>query len=319
MSQNDPLRIAVFLDGRPGHEKQTLGIVKALEQNYSLIIEKINVSKPSLSSHLYSLLYFLVGKTATKNFQHLREFDLLIGTGTHTHLPMLFCKRAYNIPVITCMSPAFYLASHFDLIFSPFHDKAQESDNRVITTGPPNTNKNGNVHNEKKVLILVGGEDKRKHIWHSDQIVENIRRLCKSDATKYFTISSSPRTPEKTCKELEKLSLSQDNVYFYHFKDTPKGWVEDQYQIHREVWVTGDSISMVYEALSSGCAVGIIPVQWKQKNSKFKISENYLKEKGLTVDLNAFLKGEPLQNNKPTLNEASRCAKEIIKRILCQN
>ncbi len=319
MTQKDTLRIAVFLDGRAGHEKQTLGIVKALERDYTLEIKEIAVSRPSLGSYLCCLTSYMLGKVSTKRFPHLAGYDLLIGTGTHTHLPMLSCKKAYNIPAVTCMSPAWYLASHFDLIFSPFHDGFPEAYNRIVTTGPPNTNVAGRAHHDNRVLILVGGVDKRRHIWSSKQIVADIKRLCEDNTDKYFTISSSPRTPEETCKVLEKLSTANEHVRFCHFKDTPAGWVEEQYQVNKEVWVTGDSISMVYEALSSGCAVGVIPVRWRRRGRKFRVSEEYLQKQGLIVDLYSYCNGKKLQQKEPILDEAARCAEEIRRQILCRN
>ena len=73
---------------------------------------------------------------------------------------------------------------------------------------------------------------------------------------------------------------------------------------------------MVYEALSSGCKVGIIPVRWRKKNSKFIISEKYLHGHEMVIDLQGYLANDTTWKDHPALNEANRCADEIISRFL---
>jgi hypothetical protein len=73
---------------------------------------------------------------------------------------------------------------------------------------------------------------------------------------------------------------------------------------------------MVYEALSSGCKVGIIPVRWRKKNSKFITSEKYLYEQDMVLDLEGYLSHGREWKDHPALNEASRCADEILQRFL---
>ncbi len=313
MKSKKKFKIAVFLDGRPGHEKQTLGIVEQLQKQVEVELRSCSVEKPSPVSQLSTLLVYICGGRREIDCQ-VADVNLAIGTGTHTHLPMLFAKKRYNFPVITCMTPASYLLGEFDLIFSPHHDNVGEGANVVKTVGPPNTSINKERHENNVVLILIGGSDPKSHRWESSKIIQAVEALISYDKEKSFVISSSPRTPEETEQSFLQLSQLHKNVSFNRFKDTPKGWVEREYARCKYVWVTGDSISMVYEALSSGCRVGIIPVAWKSKNSKFQRSERYLHENKLTVELDSYLNGYAYWDTSKSLNEAKRCADEILRR-----
>lgn len=313
MTKRKISKIAVFLDGSPGHEKQTLGIVKQLKKKIDFEIIKCQVEKPSLIAQFINWLYYFWNPTQNINC-NTADVDLAIGTGTHTHLPLLALKKSDNIHIVTCMSPAPSLSDSFDLIFAPNHDNVASRENVVSTIGPPNTNENKNQHEENSVLILIGGSDPKSHVWDDTAIIHAVEKLISYEANKKFIISSSPRTPINTEEKLSEIADNLTNVEFHRFKDTPSGWVEQQYSRSRYVWVTGDSISMVYEALSSGCKVGIIPVTWKAKNSKFLRSANYLEEKQLTVELEAYLQGKTTWTNNRSLNEAERCAEEILRR-----
>jgi uncharacterized protein len=315
MTANKHMKIGVFFDGRPGHEKQTKGIVARLAERIDVDLITVQVTKKQALKQIADwLLYFSFSrKSPGRDLQHC---NLLIGTGTHTHLPMLQVKKVYHIPVVTCMTPSSLLQNKFDLIFSPQHDGVKEQDNIFFTVGPPNPNVDLGQHLDDHVLILCGGADPKSHSWSDDSIIGGITALLERDSQKKYIVSSSPRTPKKTSMTISRLAKGYHNVDFFDFHDTPSGWIENQYNQCRQVWVTADSISMVYEALSSGCQVGIIPVQWLKSQSKFQRSEKFLRKSGFILDLETYLQGEDFTLNKQALNEAERCAAEILRRFL---
>jgi mitochondrial fission protein ELM1 len=90
--------------------------------------------------------------------------------------------------------------------------------------------------------------------------------------------------------------------------------VENEYHSSAQVWVTADSISMVYEALAAGCAVGLIPVSWRKADNKFHRSEVYLAEHGYVGLLADWRQGQELRLPPVSLKEAERCAEEIARR-----
>ncbi len=312
MNGNRLLRVAAFMDGSPGHEKQTKGIIEQLKKRISVDVIFVKVRKFSLFHQIikWFKLFFI---TPDKFKIDLSDCDLLIGTGTHTHLEMLLHKKKDKIPTVSCMTPSSVLKNRFDLLFIPYHDNPDIKENIVATIGPPSCCENLSEHDGQRVLMLIGGTDPKSHAWNSNAIASHIESLIVHDMSKRYIISSSPRTPAETSRKIFTLSKYHDNVQFFDFKDTEPGWVEKEYYRCKHVWVTGDSISMVYEALSSGCMVGIIPVKWLKKNSKYLVSENYLINNGYVVTLEKYLKGKACWRNDKVLNEAERCADEIIR------
>lgn len=305
-------RIALFFDGRPGHEKQTLGLVEQLKKKIAFETVSFRVKKATLFESGKSLLaYYTFGSKA----QHdLRDCSIAIGTGTHTHLPMLLAKKHSPLYVVTCMTPARYLVNDFDLIFAPHHDGMAKYSNVFETIGPPNTNCNNAAHEKGRTLILLGGVDTKSHVWNEVSLLYSLNQIISAQNQTSYILSSSPRTPEATETAVRELAEEHPHVSFYPFSETASGWIEAEYVRAEEVWVTGDSISMVYEALSSGCKVGIIPVQWKAKSYKFMQSEKYLYKNGYVLSLEDYLAGIRWSDHNKPLNEAERCANELLRR-----
>ena len=313
-----PLKVAVFLDGRPGHEKQSMGIVRALQHLHSLEVTTINIDHTSLWQDVSAWLRYILGmvflSTAAKE-----PYDIVIGAGVHTHIPMLCCKRRSGAFCIVCMAPARILRSGFDLCCIPQHDGIEAGQNVFLTVGPPNYSEAKAGHDRDKALILLGGVDTKSHHWSSEDIGSYVLDLVSKEHEKEWTISSSPRTPEETVVLVEKIAEHYENITFYRYENTPAGWVEKQYYKNGSVWVTADSMSMVYEALSAGCHVGILPVVWKNQHNKFKRSETYLLEQGLVVSFMDWRAGTARWKLHEPLNEAGRCAEEIMRRWLKKN
>ena len=199
------------------------------------------------------------------------------------------------------------------------HDRITPKPNIEQTIGPPNMAENRNKHDSAKSMILVGGTDERSHSWNSENMYRAIARLLSFSKDQHWTVSTSPRTPEDMHDLLALLADEHANVWYVPYSRSEPGWVEKQYDIHKNVWVTGDSISMVYEALSAGCRVGIIPVHWKREDNKFLYSLNYLVENQRVITLSQYLKGKPYHQQSQPLDEADRCAKEIVKRWWPEN
>ncbi len=306
------LRLIALFDGRPGHEKQTMGIIQALQERVSVQLIKINVSSFTLFDKVIQTCRLYLPGGGLSHPQ-LGKGDLLIGTGSRTHLPMLLYKKKYALPAITCMTPPRHLKKSFDLCFVPEHDGEKEGVNIMLTIGAPNSSQNKRNHQKECGLILLGGIDPKSHHWDSSRVVKMVEKIVKTDSLKYWTISSSPRTPQDTTAMIRQLADKYKNINFFDYIDTPRGWIEEQYDKNSEVWVTADSISMIYEAITAGCRVGIFPMEWIKENSKFKRNEIFLIEKNLVTTFTSWEQGSTLQEKKIELNEAQRCADRILQ------
>ena len=312
------LRVIAFFDGRPGHEKQTRGILQALQKETDIEVTEVSLQRQGAWQTARELFY-LFSPFKQRTDTNFPEADLLLGTGSQTHFPMLKIKKLTGCPAVICMTPMSFLQNKFDLIFVPEHDGVAARENIVITIGPPN---NAPIVGEKKAdrgLILIGGADPKSHFWDTDAIEEALRQITRKENSVTWTLSSSPRTPPDTVERLDKLARQIDNLHFFRYEDTASGWVEKQYAECRTVWVTADSMSMVYEALTAGCQVGILAVRWKNEKNKFKRSEEYLIRNNLAVSYLQWLSGNEVWPTGKPLNEARHCAQEILKRWRPEN
>jgi len=302
------LNILAILDGRPGHEKQTQGIIQALQAITQIKVTyfKINYGLRNYLSNLGNYEKKLKPLPNQRN-----NYDIIIGSGRHTHLSILTKGRKFGAKTITCMSPSPLLINFFDLCLVPDHDKVKNKANIIKTTGPPNLSSNLGKHNKNEGLILLGGICS-KHRWYSSEITAMVKSIINCEKTTNWTISSSPRTPEDIIAQTIDYTKNTTNCQFYSYQDTPDGWLEQQYNKCQTVWVTSDSISMVYEAITAGCQVGILPVTRKNKNDKFNLSEQNLIYAKLATRYQDWLRGKYFVNNDTNLNEAERCARIIL-------
>lgn len=307
------IRVIALLDGRPGHEKQSLGIVRALKKRIDVDLTTIIVARPSLiSSFLLTCRLFLWKKGLKESA--VADANLLIGTGSATHLSLLLYKKQYDIPTVTCMDPASYLRSYFDICFVPAHDQIKLYDNVCLTVGAPNCSEDKLVHDPKRGLVLLGGIDPKSHKWDNNRISAMVETIVKREISRKWTIASSPRTPVETIRKMQQLEKLYPHVHFFDYKDTEKGWVERKYNESSVAWVTSDSVSMLSEALSAGCCVGLLPVEWKSLQNKFKKNEDVLLQKNLVIPFRSWEKNDATWTNVEKLNEAQRCADRILQK-----
>ncbi len=313
-----PLEITAFFDGSPGHEKQTRGILAALAARTVITVAEQRVARKGLPAAARDWIScYLAIRTRPAQPDQGRGERLLLGTGSRTHPAMIACRRPGD-RLVTCMSPARCFLDGFDLCLIPEHDRPTARDNILVTIGPPGTGKDRGRHQRDRGLILVGGADAGSHRWNSPALISRIGRLLKSDGSMSWTISSSPRTPHECEVRLASLAAGREGVSFHAFAETHPGWIEERYDECAVAWVTADSVSMIFEALTAGCKVGILPVDWKKPENKFQRCIDLLAAQQRVVTWEKWKecegKGQLQWPTGPPLEEAERCAGEILRR-----
>lgn len=317
MSKESYMKVALLLEGSPGHEKQSLAIAQELQRLVSIEVCDFRIPELTKWQRVVELGQLYAGIGSCR--YDLTGFDLAIGTGSKTHAQLVACKKKYGIAIVTCMAPDKLLRGKFDLCCVPRHDELEEKDNIFLTDGPPVLSvKEGNKKESGKGLILLGGIDESSHFWRGVEIAGFVRHIVLDSPDIEWSISSSPRTPDETNEIIKAYSESLQNATFFNYRDTPRGWVEEQYARARVAWVTADSVSMVYEALTAGCKVGIIPVRWKKARNKFQRSIDYLLLKDLVKVYSPAVSTSLLSMPDQPFNEAQRCAKQIIRKLKLQ-
>lgn len=164
--------------------------------------------------------------------------------------------------------------------------------------------------NADRGLILIGGES-RHYAWENISLIEQIKTVLDTPNIQWY-ITDSPRTPDISRRSIQK--LASDNVQYIPFNQSPAGWLHDALQQAGTVWVSEDSISMIYEAITAGASVGIFNVPIKSPGRITSAVKNMVEDKLITTFHN-WKSGKPLSPAKPPLNEAARCAELLLGRL----
>jgi hypothetical protein len=292
-----PLVLWRFKDGKPGHEKQTQGLCDALARRTTVRILEIPVERG-----WKNLLHWLTGRFPAGH--DLPAPDLLIGAGQATHLPLLAARRAFGGRTVVLMRPSLPLAL-FDLCLIPEHDAPPRRANVIPTLGALNNLIPQGRHVPDQGLILVGGPSGHFQ-WDSRAVARQIGELVRTRTDMAWTLTTSRRTPPEFLGHLDAAPLELCPV-----ETTPPGWLEDRLHRAGEAWVTPDSVSMVYEALTAGCRVGLFDLP-ARPGSRVARGVMDLKSKG-------YVSAFPSGPDRPVvagviLNEADRCARIILEK-----
>ena len=288
-------------DGKTGHDSQSKGLVRALNQ-----IKPCDCHDIELSGRKYGILDLLLKKFPLA--EQLPDPDIIIGAGHDTHLPLLCAKRAHGGKTIVIMKPGLP-ASCFDYCFIPEHDNPKMTDNILATKGAINCITSSTEQTSDYGLILIGGPS-RHYYWDNEYLLQQIKEILKTHADINWEISDSARTPEVTRRSLSM--IHEANAEYKDHSNTGAAWVARQLNLAANVWVSADSVSMIYESLTSGAAVGLLDVP-TQGTSKLSDNIAGLVEDNMVTPYSKWLTERKLDKPPVLLNEANRCAEQLYE------
>ena len=243
--------------------------------------------------------------------QDLPDPDLIIGAGHRTHLPMLRARRARGGRIVVLMRPSLPL-SWFDLCLVPAHDRITAGDNVWLTRGALNSIIRSETKDPRSGVILIGGPSKH-YLWDEPELLAQIGRVATRLPAVQWRMTDSARTPAATRRALTQLRYQ--NLIHTPVSETPPGWVTDRLADAAYVWVTADSMSMLYEALTAGAAVGLLDVPARQGGRLVKAIAQLATE-GLVVRYQDWQAGADLRRPADAPNEAVRAARHILDRLI---
>lgn len=90
-------------------------------------------------------------------------------------------------------------------------------------------------------------------------------------------------------------------------------WLPAQLARAGQIWVSADSVSMVYEALTAGAAVGVLDVP-RKRSSRISRGLDKLTGEGWITPFADWQRHPRLKRPPQTFNEAERCARWIAAR-----
>ena len=287
------MRVIILSDNRPGHYKQSLGIVQKLPECRTEWLEvrfkqkwRDNVlrvfmcvfgglSLPASLIHVI-LQWSLVPESYTA-LTRLQTGDIILSTGSSVAAINLLLGQILGAKTVTCRRPSPIGTRYFDLAILPmisWHN-AKGGSNICQTIGVPNPISSDTLNAERKRLqytlnlpdcrrigILLGGTDRHETITTAD--AAKLFDICETVAAEMnaqVLVTTSRRTPPDVVASLSSTLKHTDWCPLFIVPDIPSE-LEDPYQailaLSDLLIVTGDSFSMVCEAASSGCPVIVL-------------------------------------------------------------
>lgn len=303
--------IYIVSDGKKGHLSQTRGLAEAL-------LARANEKSPNTQHSCHEVC--ITGKSwfgklfyKGKDLNYPRP-DLILCAGHSTHLAALSLARHMRCLCMVCMRPSLP-ARMFDLCIMPRHDVPEggiPGDKTFLTNGAINCIKPRPDIEKKETLILIGGPSK-EFKWEAEHVLNQLTSIAVK-SSRPIVLTTSRRTPSDFVQDV---AAACPNIKVEPVEQTGPTWVADHLASAHEVWVTQDSVSMVYEALSSGSPVGIIEMLRKGDPHKDKPSRvvrglNMLIADGGACTFTEWAKTRNLPQPKSVLNEAGRAADYIL-------
>ena len=287
------IRVVILSDKKPGHYKQSLGIVEKMPECRTAWLEiqfrhkwRDNILRvfmcmfggvPLPISLIQRLLRWSLIPESYNALVQLQTADIILSTGSSVAAVNLLLGRILGAKTVTCRRPSPVGTRYFDLAILPmisWHN-ASRKDNICRTIGVPNPISPDTLDAKRKQLkdklklsdgprigVLLGGADRHETITRND--AERLSEICKVTAEKMnaqILVTTSRRTPPDVTGHLVSTLKHTDGCPLFITPDTSSE-LEDPYQailaLSDLLIVTADSFSMVCEAASSGRKVVVL-------------------------------------------------------------
>lgn len=299
------LHVWRFLDGRPGHENQTIGLSDAIARQVECEFVDIHVPRDERG------IRFLL----SHEFRRLRVFrgpDVLIGAGHATHVPMLMARLRHGGLATVIMKPTIPMI-FFDLCLVPVHDEAGGGKKNVVPIeGALNRMRPASQRDARKGVILIGGPS-RHFGWNDQTVLQQVAQICERSFLDW-TIVTSDRTPPDFLKQCRRLMSGCRSVSIVEPFQNGRSWLPALLSTASTVWATCDSMSMIYESLTCGASLGLIELK-ALRDGRIVRNIQRLAVLGFVTRWSDWIEGSPLPRGGRPLCEADRCASVILDRL----
>lgn len=294
-----PLRVWRFGDGKPGHDSQSRGLLAALQRRVPLQVREVPVPWPWRS---------LLGRLPLP--PDAPPPDLLLGAGHASHRPLLQARRRHGGRAVVLMRPSLP-AAWFDLCLVPEHDGAQPSAHVLPTRGVLNAVQAVAGPRDGSGLLLVGGPS-RHHAWDGDDLLAQVAAVVDAEPDRPWTLTTSRRTPAAFVDRVRALQRAQLEVL--PVGETAPGWLAGRVARAEVAWVSEDSVSMIFEALTGGARVGLLALPPLGGTGRVLRGLDSLLQAGWVATYAQWLQHGTLPPARAGFNEAERCADLLLER-----
>ena len=308
------LKGILLTQGMHGMISQVEGLAKALDLEFTHHTVELNNFWKLFPPKMTPISQNVFKKISVE------DFDVIISCGRKSIIPSIYLKKnsSKKITNIHIQDPKVNL-NNFSYVIAPEHD-GLSGENVFLTKGAIHylTKKEINDHTDylknrldtdkNYFLLILGGPT--KHYDYSNENISNIFYLFNNlieENNLQGIIVPSMRTP-KNIIELSKNQLSSNSLII---ENVDKKAYLSSLSLAKYIAVTCDSTSMISEAALTGKPIYVADIPSKKNDHRIK------KFRELFTRLNIIKK---LDNrletwNYETLDETSRIAKEIKKRL----
>ncbi|MCB1742453.1 MAG: mitochondrial fission ELM1 family protein [Gammaproteobacteria bacterium] len=313
------LRVLRVSDGKRGHDNQSIGLLEALARRSQIQVMTLPLV-PASRTHVLRVAGrialgadtpLLAGMGAGADTHgRLAELSpqLVVGAGKRCHWPLLAAARRYRARGIVLMNPGPYRRL-FDLCIVPRHDGVGPAPGILHTDGAINRIRPcPSARRDDHALVLLGGPASGLR-WNDAHIVQQVRRLVASGGC--WTVASSRRTPPTVLAQ-----LADSAAKLVPFDSVDGNWLPRMLPRFATIWVSEDSASMLYEALSAGAATGVLEVAGAARRGWVSSGVHELRERGLLVTYGDWSRGRAPHAPAVPLAEADRCAQWLLSEWL---
>jgi lauroyl/myristoyl acyltransferase/mitochondrial fission protein ELM1 len=290
-------RILILSDGKAGHVKQSQALASMVrELGFETQIRTAEIEfKTRFSSGALAVIARILGAGAARAclrfFLDARTYDEVTREAFDVVVSAGSSLAAVNIAVayendgvsVAVMKPGLLRYGQLDLVVMPEHDRPPEKKNVVVIAGSLNGISAESMKKDYEMLLsrrpqvasaehthspkiglLVGGDSRHYVIDESlaGVLVSQVQRILKETGACLF-MTTSRRTAEPVVRMLQGAFASQENCKLFvdAAKDNPAGTVGGILYAADILVVSGESISMVSEAVASAKPVVVFEPQ----------------------------------------------------------
>ena len=198
---------------------------------------------------------------------------ILIGVGHRVHKALLQQKRllssSHNITLIAVLRPTFN-AKKFDLVVAPEHDYFDRKmpTNCLLFKGSLCKTSLLKPENNK-LVVCIGGPIKNMP-FEKGLLMDNLKYIIDTHRQFKISIFNSRRTPDDLWSEIS----CYKNIRLYDSEDTDFNFFNSNLVSASKKFITPDSISMIFESLSSYGETYLLQTSKSPKKHWFSFKSN---------------------------------------------
>ena len=259
-------KVLILSDGKPGHLNQSLAFARLLQLDYDLVDCRCRNRWAKAASYLLDRLgvhtaaLFHVGP-------HGPQYKAVISAGSETYYANKVLAARLKAKAVAIMLPSGYRLD-YDLIVAQEHDRPPQRTNLlclpVNLAAPSPQGVVDFVAGQQSVGVIIGGPSR-----HFDLSLEQLREQLESIFSLFPAADLVATTSRRTPPEVEELVAGLPFRRSVLFNREPINPIPDFLAHCKTVFVTGDSTSMVSEAVSFGqAAIEVLPLVPRVADSK---------------------------------------------------